>query len=103
MINNFSKWLENKGYSVPQKDRKVINDFLNQISLKRWQSIPLKEMSEFLAKFGLKIEEAILTGRDGRANLELLTMEDLPVNSWLVLQWHKGEVTPDFEITAYLS
>jgi len=66
------------------------------------ESIPLKDWMNILATEGIKIEECLLCGREGRANIELYHGEESVDNSWLCITWYKHD-TGSLDITAYLS
>jgi hypothetical protein len=80
-----------------------LNDALNDMCKRRHRSIPLSDITALLARHGLKIEECILTGRSGTAQIDVNTTDGQEVNSWLVLSWFKGEHDGQWEVNAYLS
>ena len=85
------------------KTRHLVNDALHDMCKVRHRSIPLSDITKLLAEHGMKIEECILTGRTGNAQIDVLTLDGAEVNSWLVLAWHKGDVDNQWEVNAYLS
>ena len=66
--------------------------------------IPLREISLVLNSAGLKLEEAILCGREGRATFDLFHVHTgfSVLNTMLCLSWYKME-SGHYEITLYLS
>lgn len=90
--------------AVPRNIRQQVGSFLQGLcSNKYYQSIPISQISEGLKGMGLELEnDFILTGRDGRANLDL-TMNGQPVSSMIALQWHKMDQSGNYEINAYLT
>jgi hypothetical protein len=82
-------------------DRKRMNDALHTLSSVRHPAIPLASIAQIIAP--LTMEEFILCGSEGHATIELFKDDINLTNSWLVLYWSKGELTPTYEINAYLS
>lgn len=87
---------------ITAKERKIVNDRLYDINARRHPHIPLKDIGDVLAVVGLRIEDAIYCGREGRASNELYKGEEQVENSLLILSWYKGE-SNTYEITSYLS
>lgn len=85
------------------KNRKLVNERLFDISRVRHVSIPMKDIGDVLRMVGLKIEEAILCGRDSRATFNLYQEEEEVSNSMLVLSWYKDYSQTTYEINCYLS
>ena len=79
--------------------RRAANDEFAKISKKYWDSIPVKQISEILTRFGFDAAamEGIYTGRDGK------THDQVGPRTWLALQWHKMEESGHYEINCYLS
>lgn len=85
------------------RTRMLVNDALYDMCKRRHRSIPLSDISTLLATHGMKIEDCILTGRIGNAQIDVLTTDGQEVNSWLVLSWLKGDIDHQWEVNAYLS
>ena len=85
------------------KQRKDVNGKLHTLCRNRLPHIPLADINGFLAPHGLRVEEALLMGRDGQASMTLFAGAVEVSNSVLWLSWLKGDVTGTYEITAYLS
>lgn len=83
--------------------RRIINNGLYDISRKQHDSIPIREISELLAKHNMRINEDffILTGEKGDTKFDMDMNEEMIANSWLVLSWQK--LTTKWEVNAYLS
>jgi hypothetical protein len=91
---------------LPSSMRKKITNFLFDLTTGKYlDSIPLNEISNFLQQMNLSMEDIILTGRDGRATIELSHVGPPPVvlNNMLALQWHKMDQSGKWEVTAYLT
>jgi hypothetical protein len=101
------------------KDRTTINAKLADLCRNRLPALPLDTIAGYLHPLGIKMEEAIYCGHEGRCNIDLfwneryhlffqgentsdLAFEDV-TNSVLVLYWLKGENTDTYEVNAYLS
>lgn len=101
------------------KDRMAVNAKLADLCRNRHPHLPLTDIAGYLKPLGIKFEDAIYCGNEGRCNIELewneryhlfFMDEDTsflsfqPVsNSVLVFYWLKGENTDTYEINAYLS
>jgi hypothetical protein len=88
---------------IDKKDKKEINDYLYDLSKQYHKSIPLDDIRANLQAHGLDIEDAILTGRDGRDTFDLTMGGQIVSNSMLMMSWHKMEPSGNWEINAYLS
>lgn len=82
--------------------RKQINDRLFDIVKGMQDSIPLTQITNLLNEFGLRMEEAIFCGWEGKANLDIFTNSGEEVDVWLVLNWHKFD-TGRYEVVSYIS
>ena len=80
-----------------------MNVALTALCGRRHLWIPTADIANILEPHGLKIEDAIFCGREGRANCEIFHGDINISNAWLVLYWKKGDVVADYEITAYVS
>jgi transcription antitermination factor NusG len=88
---------------IDKKDKKEINDYLYDLGKQYHKSIPLDDIRANLQAHGLDIEDAILTGRDGRDTFDLTMGGQIVSNSMLMMSWHKMEPSGNWEINAYLS
>jgi hypothetical protein len=79
--------------------RSNANDKLADLCRRYHSSIPLTEIKDILVSNGFDgaAIDGIYTGRDGRMS------EQCGERTWIVLVWHKMEVTGQWEITSYLS
>lgn len=80
-----------------------MNAALTTLSQRRHLWLPMQDIGNILSAEGLRIEDAIFCGREGRCNIELYNGETNISNSWLVFHWLKGSVVSDYEVTAYIS
>lgn len=90
--------------TIDPKTKRQANAFLSEISSKYWPGVPLFDIAEALKeKFGIEVEDSIVTGEQGRDTFEL-KKGGMPIkNSMLALSWFKMPVSGKYEITAYLS
>jgi hypothetical protein len=85
------------------KTRGKLNDKIHDATVGMKDVIPLDDFNNILAPVGLKIEECILCGRTGNANLNLFTLQGEECkNSVLALSWFRYD-TGRYDVTAYLS
>ncbi len=83
------------------KTRRSLNNRIADVVKGMLEAIPLATLSTILATEGIKMEEFILCGRTGSANIELYHGDE-SVDSWLCLTWYKHD-TGRYDCTAYLS
>jgi hypothetical protein len=90
--------------TIDPKTRRQANAYLSELSSKYWPGVPLFDIAETLKeKFGIEVEDSIVTGEQGRDTFEL-KKGGMPIkNSMLALSWFKMPVSGKYEITAYLS
>jgi len=111
-----------KDNTLPANIRKKINvEIANLVNNKYFQPIPLEKISDILNKYDIILlnednteYEGFLTGRTGRANIDMgikssgvqkngfVTYSQI-YNSKLILSWYKMEVSGRYEVVAYLS
>lgn len=82
--------------------RRKLNNALYDICKGMQDNIPLGAINNLLATEGMKLEECIITGREGKAGIDILTTDGKEVNSVVALSWHKFD-TGKWEINAYVS
>jgi hypothetical protein len=86
------------------KIRGKLNDQIHDATVGMKDAIPIADFEKILAPVGLKLEECILCGRTGNANIKLFTLEGVECsNSMLALSWFKYETTNRYDVNAYLS
>jgi hypothetical protein len=79
-------------------NRRRANNKLTAINREYHDGLPLAQINAILTKHGFSVMEAsIYCGRDGH------THEQVGLQTWLSLTWHKMEETGRYEIVAYLS
>lgn len=101
---------------IPEKTRRAINKKYGEFCKTYFKSIPLTDIFGILKSFGVEAVqedgtpwEGFLTGRDGRATIDLALYDQesdsfkLVKGSALILTWHKMEVSGNWEIVAYIS
>jgi hypothetical protein len=85
------------------KIRGKLNDQIHHATVGLKDAIPIADFEKILAPIGLKLEEFILCGRSGSANINLFTLDGVECsNSMLALSWFKHE-SGRYDVNAYLS
>jgi hypothetical protein len=90
--------------TIDPKTKRQANAYLSDVSKKYWPGVPLFDIAETMKeKFGIEVEEGLVTGEQGRDTFEL-SKGGMPIkNSVLALSWFKMPVSGKYEVTAYLS
>lgn len=86
-------------YQRESKNRRLANEDLYHFTYNKYfESIPIKEISDILNKYGFDSEplEGIYTGREGR------THEKVGDYTYIVITWYKMQ-SGRYEIVVYLS
>lgn len=81
--------------------RKKLNNRIADAVKGMKDAIPMADLSSILATEGITMEECLLCGREGKANIDLYHGQET-VNGWLCLTWYKHD-TGRYDLTAYLS
>jgi hypothetical protein len=92
--------------------QKRVNNFFGEIGGKYWQHIPMDQIFAKCRENGFEPVqedetpwEGLLLGKDSSAKIKLNTMGDKgqPMTRYLVVSYHKMEVSGNYEVTAYVS
>lgn len=83
--------------------RTDLNNAISDLCRGMHDAIPLAGIQAILERGGMRLEEAILCGRQGNTRFDLFMGDDEVDNSVLVLTWYKHDTTGRYEVVAYLS
>lgn len=97
-----------KTHTITQKERRPISKQFYQISRELHHGVPLESMDTILRDNGFMLVQedgtpwsGFLCGREGSCTIEIHTLEGVPCNNLLALQWYKRVST--YEVNCYLS
>ncbi len=115
-IDEYVNKPDKKAPKIPESIRKKMNNEIYELTKEYQKGIPLGPIDKVLRKYGyLLIQEdntpweGFISGRDGRDNFnigELKSVSDgayTAVQHYLVLTWHKMDVSGKYEVVAYVS